>query len=149
MAAFDPQGSVLCARRTEGSRLARARRPVRGRETFLGEGGTPPDRRVGLVANTRETVRRFTLHQFTEAHLVVQNDDEPTRPVNSPKWNYRVTTDALAVIQAYGTDEFHTVLAEHLGELPGLKALYAAARDMERIPVTLPGGVELTLSPGG
>ena len=38
--------------------------------------------------NTRETVRRFTLHQFVEAQLVVQNPDEPRRPVNSSKWNY-------------------------------------------------------------
>lgn len=39
--------------------------------------------------NTRETVRRFTLHQFVEAQLVVQNPDEPRRPINSPKWNYQ------------------------------------------------------------
>jgi hypothetical protein len=42
--------------------------------------------------NTRETVRRFTLHQFEEAHLVVENPDEPGRPKNSPKWNYQVKT---------------------------------------------------------
>lgn len=101
------------------------------------------------AANTRETVRRFTLHQFSEAQLVVQNDDEPTRPINSPKWNYRVTTEALAVVQTYGTNEFSAKLAEHLDALPGLKALYAAARDMTRIPLTLPSGDQLTLSPGG
>ena len=44
--------------------------------------------------NTRETVRRFTLHQFVEAQLVVQNPDQPQRPVNSPKWNYQVTAEA-------------------------------------------------------
>src|SRR5262245_12164310 len=53
--------------------------------------------------NTRETIRRFTLHQFAEAHLVEQNPDQPSRPVNSPKWNYQVTTEALSVIQTYGT----------------------------------------------
>lgn len=50
------------------------------------------------AANTRETIRRFTLHQFAEAHLVVQNPDKPDRPTNSPKWNYQVTTEALSVI---------------------------------------------------
>ena len=54
--------------------------------------------------NTRETVRRFTLHQFVEAQLVVQNPDEPQRPVNSPKWNYQVTGEALEVLRAHGTD---------------------------------------------
>lgn len=33
--------------------------------------------------NSRETIRRFTLHQFAEAQLVVQNADDPLRPVNS------------------------------------------------------------------
>src|ERR1700722_7662249 len=45
--------------------------------------------------NTRETIRRFTLHQFAEAQLVVQNPDKPTRPINSPKWNYQITIEAL------------------------------------------------------
>src|SRR5665647_1121595 len=31
--------------------------------------------------NTRETVRRQTLHQFAAAALVLQNPDEPDRPV--------------------------------------------------------------------
>ena len=30
--------------------------------------------------NTRETIRRFTLHQFVEAGLVVPNPDRPDRP---------------------------------------------------------------------
>jgi hypothetical protein len=61
------------------------------------------------AANSRETIRRFTLHQFAEAHLVVQNPDEPGRPTNSPKWNYQVTSEALSVIQLYGTPEFDFV----------------------------------------
>jgi hypothetical protein len=34
--------------------------------------------------NTRETVRRFTLHQFVQAGLVIPNADRPLRPTNSP-----------------------------------------------------------------
>src|SRR5438067_630051 len=34
--------------------------------------------------NTRETVRRQTVHQFREAGLIVDNPDKPDRPVNSP-----------------------------------------------------------------
>jgi hypothetical protein len=99
--------------------------------------------------NTRETVRRQTLHQFAEAHLVVQNLDEPDRPVNSPKWNYQVPIEALGVIRLFGTDDFKDALAAYLLEMPGLKAQYLAAREMNRIPVTLPDGSPFTLSPGG
>ena len=99
--------------------------------------------------NTRETVRRFTLHQFVEAQLVVQNPDEPQRPVNSPKWNYQVTAEALEVLRAYGTSEWQSSTDRYLADLPGLKALYAAAREMDRIPLTLPDGSIFTLTPGG
>lgn len=99
--------------------------------------------------NTRETVRRFTLHQFVEAHLAVQNPDEPKRPVNSPKWNYQVTAEALAVLRAYGTAAWQSATDRYLADLPGLKARYAAAREMDRIPLTLPDGSIFTLTPGG
>jgi len=103
----------------------------------------------GYAPNTRETVRRFTLHQFVEAHLVVQNPDEPRRPVNSPRWNYQVTAEALDVLRAYGTDEWQSATDRYLADLPGLKARYAAAREMDRIPLTLPDGSAFTLTPGG
>ncbi|WP_294179972.1 BsuBI/PstI family type II restriction endonuclease [uncultured Schumannella sp.] len=99
--------------------------------------------------NTRETVRRFTLHQFVEAQLVVQNPDQPQRPVNSPKWNYQVTAEALDVLRAYDTDEWPSAVDRYLAELPGLKARYAAAREMNRVPLTLPDGSVFTLTPGG
>ena len=99
--------------------------------------------------NTRETVRRFTLHQFVEAQLIVQNPDEPQRPVNSPKWNYQVTGEALDVLRAYGTDAWQSATDRYLADLPGLKARYAAAREMDRIPLTLPDGTIFTLTPGG
>ncbi|MFV0458428.1 MAG: BsuBI/PstI family type II restriction endonuclease [Actinomycetales bacterium] len=99
--------------------------------------------------NTRETVRRFTLHQFVQAHLVGENPDQPQRPVNSPKWNYQVTTEALDVLRAYNTDDWQPAVDRYLDELPGLKARYAAAREMNRIPLTLPDGSIFTLTPGG
>ncbi|MDQ4490729.1 BsuBI/PstI family type II restriction endonuclease [Sinomonas sp. ASV486] len=101
------------------------------------------------AANTRETIRRFTLHQFGDALLVQQNPDRPDRPVNSPKWNYQVTPQALAVIQKHGTAAFGPALIAYLSAVPGLKVQYAAAREMNRIPITLPNGQPFTLSPGG
>ena len=99
--------------------------------------------------NTRETVRRFTLHQFVEAQLVVQNPDEPQRPVNSPKWNYQVTVEALDVLRTYGTEGWQSATDRYLADIPGLKARYAAAREMDRIPLILPDGSAFTLTPGG
>jgi hypothetical protein len=99
--------------------------------------------------NTRETVRRFTLHQFAEAALVVQNPDQPDRPVNSPKWCYQIAPRALRLLREHGTPAFETRLREYLADIPGLKAECDRARELHRIPVTLPDGSLVALSPGG
>ncbi len=78
-----------------------------------------------------------------------QNPDQPNRPINSPKWNYQITAEALAVIQKFGTSAFDAVRADYLSKVPGLKVQYAAARELNRIPITLPTGDPFTLSPGG
>lgn len=99
--------------------------------------------------NTRETVRRFTLHQFAEAALVARNPDEPDRPVNSPKSCYQITPKALQLVQEFGTSGFEDLLRDYLAVAPGLKAEYDRVREMHRVPVTLPDGSTVALSPGG
>src|SRR5205085_689839 len=44
--------------------------------------------------NTRETIRRRTLHQFIKAGLVSLNPDEPRRAINSPQNRYQITPRA-------------------------------------------------------
>ena len=54
---------------------------------------------VVYAANTRETIRRFSLHQFSDAMVVVKNPDQPDRPVNSPNSCYQVHPRSLKVIR--------------------------------------------------
>lgn len=88
--------------------------------------------------NTRETIRRFTLHQFDSAHLVEMNADKPDRPINSPLWNYRLTEEALTLIRLYGTEQWDSALSSYLVALPGLKELYAANRELKRYHFSFP-----------
>jgi len=99
--------------------------------------------------NTRETVRRFTLHQFEQAGLVVVNPDQPDRPTNSPKYCYQIDPRALAVIQKFGSQEWDNVLRRYLADTQTLAQRYAQMRDMRRIPLDLGPGVKIKLSPGG
>jgi hypothetical protein len=99
--------------------------------------------------NSRESIRRFTLHQFIEAGLVIYNEDDPNRPTNSSLNNYRIAPEALEVIREYGAPTFGEALSKYLLTAPGLKAKYGAARTMARIPVKLPDGSDLTLGAGG
>jgi type II restriction enzyme len=104
---------------------------------------------VAYAPNTRETIRRFTLHQFVDAGLVVENPDDPSRPVNSPKWRYQVRAEPLTVIRAHDSDGYDRLLYDYLRAAPGLVAQYASERQMARIPVVLPAGSPVALSPGG
>jgi adenine-specific DNA-methyltransferase len=99
--------------------------------------------------NTRETVRRFSIHQFVEAGFVLKNPDKPDRPVNSPQAVYQVEAGALEAFRAFGTPQWGRKLAAFLKAMPSLTVRYAREREMERIPVKLPSGKRLTLSPGG
>lgn len=98
--------------------------------------------------NTRETVRRQTVHQFMQAALIVANPDKPSRPTNSPKAVYRIEPSALQLLREYGKRGWKKRLQEYLLKVEPLNKLYARERDMERIPVTLANGQALRLSPG-
>lgn len=102
-----------------------------------------------IAENSRETVRRFVLHHFIDAGFCLHNDDDPTRPTNSSKNNYRLQPDALKVIASYGTDEYEGLLNEYLEKAPGLAKKYARERALTRIPVTIPSGSKITLQAGG
>lgn len=98
--------------------------------------------------NTRETVRRQSMHQMVDAGIALYNPDAPERPVNSPKAVYQIAPAALALVRCNGTSAWDAALAKFLRENETLAARYAKERTMRQIPVHLPQGAEIALSPG-
>ncbi|HYE93556.1 MAG TPA: BsuBI/PstI family type II restriction endonuclease [Terriglobales bacterium] len=99
--------------------------------------------------NTRETIRRQTLHQFEQARLVDRNPDDPTRATNSGKNAYRLTEPALAVIAAFGHGlAFDHAVAAFKEQFGSLETAYRGTRELHRVPVVLSDGTELSLSAG-
>lgn len=98
--------------------------------------------------NSRETFRRFTMHQFVAAGIALYNPDDPQRPVNSPRAVYQVEPAALALLRTFDTDEWHEKLAAYLAERETLAARYAKEREQNRVPVRIADGHSITLSPG-
>ena len=99
--------------------------------------------------NTRETVRRQTVHQFLAAGIIVENPDEPDRPINSPKVVYQIEDGALELMRTYKTPEWKRSLQTYLTTVQTLKQRYAQERKMKLIPVKINGKPDLFLSPGG
>ena len=104
---------------------------------------------VAYAPNTRETFRRQTMHQFVEAGISLYNPDKPDRPVNSPKAVYQVAPLLLDLLRAYGTKKWDGLLRDRLATIETLKVRYARARQMAKIPLKLPTGEQIELSPGG
>ncbi|MFA5180224.1 MAG: BsuBI/PstI family type II restriction endonuclease [Syntrophales bacterium] len=99
--------------------------------------------------NTRETVRRQTVHQFVQAALIVPNPDKPSRPTNSPKAVYQIEPSALKLLREYGKRGWKKRLREYMQTVESLNVLYAREREKDRIPLTLANGQKIRLSPGG
>ena len=98
--------------------------------------------------NTRETVRRFTLHQFEQAGLVVANPDEPDRPTNSPLYCYQIEPRAHSVIRLFESKAWEPALRQYLADTRTLAQRYAQVREMRRIPLVVESGKAIKLSPG-
>lgn len=98
--------------------------------------------------NTRETIRRQTMHQFCDTGIALYNPDKPDRPVNSPKAAYQIEPTALILLRNFGTPAWHDALATYLSNHGTLVARYAKEREQSRIPIKIAPGKEITLSPG-
>lgn len=98
--------------------------------------------------NTRETLRRQTMHQFVEAGIAQYNPDDPGRPVNSPNACYQVSEEALRVIKAYGTPAWDAAVERWVEIGTPLAAKWAQDRQMQMIPVKVAKRREVALTPG-
>ncbi len=99
--------------------------------------------------NTRETVRRFTVHQFVQIGLVMANPDDPRRPINSPDNRYQVAPTLLKLARTYGSTAWKASLAAFLVTADALGRLQPKEREMVLLPVKLPTGMKVSLTAGG
>ena len=98
--------------------------------------------------NSREVVRRFTVHQFIDAGLILLNPDDPSRPVNSDKTVYRVDGAVLELLRSFRTPAWEQRLRVYLTSAGTLREKYAQERQMARIPVKIAAGKRVMLTPG-
>jgi hypothetical protein len=104
--------------------------------------------RKEYAPNTRETVRRQTMHQFVESGIARYNPDQPDRPVNSPKAVYQIESATLELLRSFGAKAWRDRLMDYLAQRETLIARYAREREQNRIPVRIALGQQITLSPG-
>jgi hypothetical protein len=105
--------------------------------------------KVKYAPNTRETVRDEAVKYFVEAGLFIRNPDNPSRPTNSGNTVYQVEPVALNLLRSFNTEEWARNLAQYLKTRENIRRELQRERDIARIPVRLPSGKKITISPGG
>ena len=104
--------------------------------------------KVNYKPNTRETIRRSTLHHFEQACLVIRNDDQPQRPTNSSKNNYRLSPICLEILRCHGNSNLQDKIYSYIKSRGRLRDEYEQRLDIHKVAVRLPGGEVIKLSPG-
>jgi type II restriction enzyme len=98
--------------------------------------------------NTRETFRRQVLHQFVQAGIADYNPDIPNLPVNSPRAHYTISDIVLETVKTFRTKNWENSVTQFKNQIGELKKKYSKDRKMSRVPIKLPNGKVLLLSPG-
>ena len=98
--------------------------------------------------NSRERFRRQVLHQFVEARIADYNPLEPTLPTNSPNTHYAITAVALDAVRVFGTAKWDSAVSKFRREQKPQQEDYERQRRHRMVPVLLPDGHVLDLSPG-
>lgn len=98
--------------------------------------------------NTRESFRRFTLHQFEQARIVDRNRDDLGRSTNSKDNRYSLTEPVLEILKEYPHGDWQNKIEKYKDDIENLQEMYRRELELHRIPVKLPDGTEIKLSPG-
>ena len=99
-------------------------------------------------SNSRETIRKQTLHQFEQFLVITRNKDNPARATNSKDNNYSITDEVLGAIKYYPSDGWKKEVAKFRKKIPKLIREHEAKHAAHTVDFTLPNGKKVSLSPG-
>jgi adenine-specific DNA-methyltransferase len=98
--------------------------------------------------NSRETIRRQTLHQFEQGMIIERNRDNPERATNSKDNNYSLNEPIRDILKNYPDNNWQKMIEKYKKDVPNLKKQFEKKLDMVKIDVNLLDGTKIKLSPG-
>lgn len=104
---------------------------------------------LGYAPNTRESIRDDAVKYFVEYGIVVRNPDAPGRPTTSGKTVYQIEPHAMALFRGFGSSDWGANSVFYLSGVGKIRQELDRGRSYVRVPVKLPSGEIVELSPGG
>jgi len=125
---------------------------------FDGTGGTHTTRQIirfwnehygqAVADSSYDDVRRKDLIVLLEGNLVSKSAADPAADVNDGTRGYSIHEAAAPLLRSYGTTGWESQLIKFRAATGSPDDRLSKAREFKRIPVKLPNGTELKLSPG-
>jgi DNA (cytosine-5)-methyltransferase 1 len=119
---------------------------------------TPSQREIQQFWNTHygthlkdssyDDVKRQALVHLEAAQIVMAGARNPNAAINDSTRGHALTLEGLALVRAYGSRGWPKALATFQTSVPNMAKAAAERRRRVIVPVTLPGGLELELTPG-
>jgi type II restriction enzyme len=101
-----------------------------------------------VADSSYDDVRRKDLIVLVEGGLVSKSAADPAADVNDGTRGYSTHESGISLLRSYGTKKWEAELIKFRGTTGSPEDRLSKAREFKRVPVTLPGGMKLKLSPG-
>lgn len=95
-----------------------------------------------------DNIRRNDLKLLIEAGIVINSSSKENQATNNPSRGYALSKSFVELLYSYGSEEWDMRLSEYLKEAKSLKEELECRRNLMKVPVTLPGGKQISLSYG-
>lgn len=104
--------------------------------------------REKISSGSYDDVRRKDLLPLVQAYIVLNSSAFDTQSTNNPTRGYALNPSFAKLLKSYGTPQWTTELEVCKEQVKLLKEELERKRDLEKIPVKLPSGIDLQLSAG-
>lgn len=101
-----------------------------------------------ISSGSYDDIRRKDLLLPVEALIVVRSASVEAQATNDPSRGYALSPAFVELIKNWDSPDRSSYLANYLSKVSSLKKELERRRDMDKVPVVLPNGVELELSAG-
>lgn len=121
------------------NRFLTTREIINYENTFYGE---------NISSGSYDDIRRKDLLFPVQARIVLNSSSFDTQATNNPTRGYALNPLFAELIKCYGTAKWKKSLTNYKKQVELLKDELERKRNLEKIPVKLPSGIELELSAG-
>lgn len=101
-----------------------------------------------ISSGSYDDIRRKDLKFLVLAGLIMNSGDNPSAATNDPTRGYSLSSEFKTLVTSYRTENWERNLKSFMNDKESLSHILSRKRDIAMIPVTLPSGKPIELSPG-